>query len=100
MYSKDEKVLCFHQELLYDAKILEVRLKDASDKKSPHEYLVHYKGWKNTYVLLFIISHLHAFLPTPPSSISSISSLPTPNSQPPTPIQLDRHGSCPTALGP
>lgn len=53
MYSKDEKVLCFHQELLYDAKILEVRLKDPSDKKSPHEYLVHYKGWKNTYVLFF-----------------------------------------------
>ncbi|KAJ6113943.1 Chromatin modification-related protein eaf3 [Penicillium sp. IBT 18751x] len=49
MYSKDEKVLCFHQELLYDAKILEVRLKDPSDKKSPHEYLVHYKGWKNTW---------------------------------------------------
>lgn len=58
MYSKDEKVLCFHQELLYDAKILEVRLKDPSDKKSPHEYLVHYKGWKNTYVLFFIISNL------------------------------------------
>ncbi|KAJ5195375.1 Chromatin modification-related protein eaf3 [Penicillium cinerascens] len=49
MYSKDEKVLCFHQELLYDAKILDVRLKDPSDKKSPHEYLVHYKGWKNTW---------------------------------------------------
>lgn len=60
MYSKDEKVLCFHQELLYDAKILDVRLKDPSDKKSPHEYLVHYKGWKNTYVLLFIISNLDA----------------------------------------
>lgn len=55
MYSKDEKVLCFHQELLYDAKILDVRLKDPSDKKSPHEYLVHYKGWKNTYVLFLII---------------------------------------------
>jgi hypothetical protein len=46
--------------LLYDAKILEVRLKDPSDKKSPHEYLVHYKGWKNTYVLCFIISTLVA----------------------------------------
>ncbi|KAJ5298903.1 uncharacterized protein N7443_007023 [Penicillium atrosanguineum] len=60
MYSKDEKVLCFHQELLYDAKILEVRLKDPSDKKSPHEYLVHYKGWKNTYVLFFSFSNLDA----------------------------------------
>jgi mortality factor 4-like protein 1 len=48
MYSKDEKVLCFHHEILYDAKILDVRHKDANDKKSPFEYQVHYKGWKNT----------------------------------------------------
>ncbi|KAJ6089897.1 hypothetical protein N7467_005113 [Penicillium canescens] len=49
MYSKDEKVLCFHHEILYDAKILDVRHKDANDKKSPFEYQVHYKGWKNTW---------------------------------------------------
>ncbi|KAF3387330.1 Chromatin modification-related protein eaf3 [Penicillium rolfsii] len=49
MYSKDEKVLCFHHDILYDAKILEVRHKDANDKKSVLEYLVHYKGWKNTW---------------------------------------------------
>ncbi|KAJ5369805.1 Chromatin modification-related protein eaf3 [Penicillium cataractarum] len=49
MYSKDEKVLCFHHDILYDAKILEVRHKDAADKKSVLEYLVHYKGWKNTW---------------------------------------------------
>lgn len=49
LYSKDEKVLCFHQELLYDAKILDVRHKDPNDKKSEFEYLVHYKGWKNTW---------------------------------------------------
>lgn len=48
MYSKDEKVLCFHHEILYDAKILDVRHKDSTDKKSPFEYQVHYKGWKNT----------------------------------------------------
>ncbi|CAG7953962.1 unnamed protein product [Penicillium salamii] len=49
MYSKDEKVLCFHHDILYDAKILDVRHKDANDKKSPFEYQVHYKGWKNTW---------------------------------------------------
>ncbi|BDD58264.1 Esa1p-associated factor [Monascus purpureus] len=48
-YQKDEKVLCFHHEILYEAKILDVRHSDPSDKKSPHEYLVHYKGWKNTW---------------------------------------------------
>ncbi|KAJ5720761.1 Chromatin modification-related protein eaf3 [Penicillium malachiteum] len=48
-YSSDEKVLCFHHEILYEAKVLEVRHKDPQDKKSPYEYRVHYKGWKNTW---------------------------------------------------
>lgn len=50
IYHKDEKVFCFHHEILYEAKILEVRLTDPDDRKSPYEYRVHYKGWKNTYV--------------------------------------------------
>ena len=49
-YQKDERVLCFHHEILYEAKILDVRHVDPDDRKSPYEYLVHYKGWKNTYV--------------------------------------------------
>lgn len=49
-YHKDEKAFCFHHDILYEAKILDVRHQDPEDKKSPHEYLVHYKGWKNTYV--------------------------------------------------
>ncbi|KAJ5605663.1 hypothetical protein N7510_008444 [Penicillium lagena] len=49
MYNKEEKVLCFHHDILYDAKILDLRHKDSSDRKSPFEYLVHYKGWKNTW---------------------------------------------------
>jgi mortality factor 4-like protein 1 len=48
MYQKDEKALCFHGELLYEAKVLEVKKIDPKDKNSPHEYRVHYKGWKNT----------------------------------------------------
>lgn len=51
-YAKDERVLCFHHELLYEAKVLESKLSDPADKKSPLQYLVHYKGWKNTYVNL------------------------------------------------
>jgi hypothetical protein len=50
-YQKDERVLCFHHEILYEAKILDLRHTDPDDRKSPYEYLVHYKGWKNTYVL-------------------------------------------------
>ncbi|MCJ1356744.1 MAG: Esa1p-associated factor [Icmadophila ericetorum] len=48
-YQKDERVLCFHHELLYEAKIMDSRLSDPSDKKSNVQYLVHYKGWKNTW---------------------------------------------------
>ncbi|KAI9776116.1 MAG: Esa1p-associated factor [Candelina submexicana] len=48
-YAKDEKVLCFHHELLYEAKILDSRPLDPSDKRSPLQYKVHYKGWKNTW---------------------------------------------------
>lgn len=47
-YQKDEKALCFHGELLYEAKVLEVRKVDPKDKTSAYEYRVHYKGWKNT----------------------------------------------------
>ncbi|KAJ5102595.1 Chromatin modification-related protein eaf3 [Penicillium argentinense] len=47
-YVKDEKVLCFHHEILYDAKIMEVRHQDEK-KNGPLEFLVHYKGWKNTW---------------------------------------------------
>ena len=49
-YTKDEKVLCFHHELLYEAKVLDFKYSDPNDKKSPIHYRVHYKGWKNTYV--------------------------------------------------
>ncbi|MCJ1372449.1 Esa1p-associated factor [Loxospora ochrophaea] len=49
LYSKDERVLCFHHELLYEAKVLESKISDPTDKKSPPLYRVHYKGWKNTW---------------------------------------------------
>lgn len=48
LYVKDEKALCFHHELLYEAKVLDARPVDANDKKGVWEYKVHYKGWKNT----------------------------------------------------
>lgn len=44
-YEKDEKVLCFHGELLYEAKILDVE-QDTETKS--FRYRIHYKGWKNT----------------------------------------------------
>ncbi|RMJ28145.1 hypothetical protein PHISP_00999 [Aspergillus sp. HF37] len=48
-YGKDERVLCFHHDILYEAKILDLRHMDPDDNRSPYEYLVHYKGWKGTW---------------------------------------------------
>ena len=48
MFAKDEKVLCFHHELLYEAKVLDLERSDKKDKTSPFHYRIHYKGWKNT----------------------------------------------------
>nr|OQO09796.1 hypothetical protein B0A51_17926 [Rachicladosporium sp. CCFEE 5018] len=48
-YNKDEKVLCFHLELLYEAKVLDYKPKDPNDKRDGFLYRVHYKGWKNTW---------------------------------------------------
>ena len=50
LYKRDEKALCFHHELLYEAKVLDSKPVDPNDKKSAYQYKVHYKGWKNTYV--------------------------------------------------
>ncbi|KAK5112048.1 hypothetical protein LTR62_004582 [Meristemomyces frigidus] len=49
VYQKDEKALCFHGELLYEAKVLDYKVKDPNDKKDGFVYRVHYKGWKNTW---------------------------------------------------
>ncbi|KAI9833407.1 MAG: Esa1p-associated factor [Phylliscum demangeonii] len=48
-FLKDERVLCFHQDLLYEAKILDCKAEDPQDSKGPMLYLVHYKGWKKTW---------------------------------------------------
>ncbi|KAI4243119.1 MAG: hypothetical protein L6R40_003669 [Gallowayella cf. fulva] len=46
LFEKDEKALCFHGELLYEAKILEVSQESSSD---PFQYRIHYKGWKASW---------------------------------------------------
>lgn len=47
-YAKDEKVLCFHHEMLYEAKILDVQ-PSPEGPEAGHQYKVHYKGWKATW---------------------------------------------------
>jgi hypothetical protein len=46
-FQKDEKVLCFHMDMLYEAKVMDVQ---AGEKPGDgFRYKVHYKGWKNTW---------------------------------------------------
>ncbi|KAI1341719.1 MRG-domain-containing protein [Xylariaceae sp. FL0016] len=47
-FSKDEKVLCFHGDLMYEAKIMEVKV-EAGKKAEDAQYRIHYKGWKASW---------------------------------------------------
>ncbi|KAK3684226.1 chromo domain-like protein [Podospora appendiculata] len=45
-FAKDERVLCFHMEMLYEAKILDVQ---GGENGEPWQYKIHYKGWKSSW---------------------------------------------------
>ncbi|KAK7696372.1 hypothetical protein QCA50_001026 [Cerrena zonata] len=51
-YSPNERVLCYHGPLIYEAKVLKTENWDETNTKvgtiGPH-YFVHYKGWKQTW---------------------------------------------------
>lgn len=53
VFIPNERVLCYHGPLMYEAKVLKMEHWDESNTKTgavgPH-YFVHYKGWKQTYV--------------------------------------------------
>ncbi|KID88896.1 histone acetylase complex subunit MRG15-2, partial [Metarhizium majus ARSEF 297] len=46
-FNKDEKVLCFHMDMLYEAKVMDVQ--PGEKPGDGFRYKVHYKGWKNTW---------------------------------------------------
>ncbi|RBQ82358.1 hypothetical protein VDGD_21065 [Verticillium dahliae] len=46
-FAKDERVLCFHHEMLYEAKVLDIQPPETEN--DVYQYRVHYKGWKNTW---------------------------------------------------
>ncbi|KAB5582575.1 MRG-domain-containing protein [Coniochaeta sp. 2T2.1] len=45
-FAKDERVLCFHMEMLYEAKILDVRPGEGGEG---WQFKIHYKGWKASW---------------------------------------------------
>lgn len=47
-------MFCFHHELLYEAKVIDVRPNEGDDQKSGFQYKIHYKGWKTTYVFTLV----------------------------------------------
>ncbi|KAJ3040571.1 Esa1p-associated factor [Rhizophlyctis rosea] len=49
-FDENEKILCFHGPLLYEAKVLKAEYwKDRPDGATGPHYFVHYKGWKQTW---------------------------------------------------
>ena len=53
-FEKEERVLCFHHDMLYEAKILDSR---PTENGQSFQYRIHYKGWKNTVSSSFLISY-------------------------------------------
>ncbi|KAJ2782257.1 Esa1p-associated factor [Coemansia javaensis] len=52
MFKPNERILCFHGPLLYEAKVVKAELRDGTDPDAPEpgpHYFVHYKGWKQTW---------------------------------------------------
>ncbi|KAJ1978648.1 Esa1p-associated factor [Dimargaris verticillata] len=51
-FADNERVLCFHGPLMYEAKVLKAEHwtgeAEDEDEEGPH-YLIHYKGWKQTW---------------------------------------------------
>jgi mortality factor 4-like protein 1 len=58
-YAKDERVLCFHHEMLYEAKILDVR---PTEDNQSWQYKIHYKGWKNTVFVQNLVIKMQEML--------------------------------------
>ncbi|KAI9789310.1 MAG: Esa1p-associated factor [Peltula sp. TS41687] len=48
-FVKDERVYCFHMNLMYEAKIVDTRPITEGPRKGQTEHRVHYKGWKTTW---------------------------------------------------
>ncbi|CAG8526646.1 3009_t:CDS:2 [Acaulospora morrowiae] len=52
LFKEGERILCYHGPMIYEAKVLQFDTFDTKHPKSgltgPH-YLIHYKGWKNTW---------------------------------------------------
>ena len=64
-FTQNERVLCYHGPMIYEAKILKIDNWDEANTKTgtvgPH-FFVHYKGWKQTRVSVTLRSMMRKFL--------------------------------------
>lgn len=58
-FAKDEKVLCFHMDMLYEAKVMDVQ--PGTKPSDGYRYKVHYKGWKNTWDDWVLVDRIRPF---------------------------------------
>src|ERR1700676_2803236 len=64
-YAPNERVLCYHGPLIYEAKVLKAENWDETTTKlgtTGHHYYVHYKGWKQTSVIYLCDPVMFKFL--------------------------------------
>ncbi len=45
-FAVDERVFCFHMDMLYEARILDVQQGETGEG---WQYKIHYKGWKSSW---------------------------------------------------
>jgi mortality factor 4-like protein 1 len=63
-FAQNERVLCYHGPMVYEAKILKIDNWDETTTKTgsigPH-FFVHYKGWKQTRASVTLSLMMHDF---------------------------------------
>lgn len=63
-FAANERVLCYHGPLIYEAKVLKAENWDertsSTGQTGPH-FFVHYKGWKQTSVIVSLFASYSKF---------------------------------------
>ncbi|CAG8552981.1 7036_t:CDS:2 [Diversispora eburnea] len=49
LFKENERILCYHGPMIYEAKILQYDKHHPKTGLAGPHYLIHYKGWKNTW---------------------------------------------------
>jgi mortality factor 4-like protein 1 len=61
-FTQNERVLCYHGPMIYEAKILKLDNWDVATGTAGPHFFVHYKGWKQTRVSVTLLPNDAQFL--------------------------------------